>query len=439
MKYTQSVVYYDIQMKMIIPNYEVIDIPIVNKVVKHSFFNSNFMPVYECECIVDAKHMTKIRSNQDLLFVTMTITMESKPSDQADTSNNTRSRIILSEYTFAAFFAPNSFSPFMGSDLDISPLLEPTVKTAFTGRNLKMALYPMTGLNGNKKLLNFIGDECDVGTMIKFLIEKCNFEGYIIDKPDNENVYKDLVIPPRSIKGALFEMQTRYGVYRNGIRIFYDPPVLYVLNKYATSHDTTADKNNIVHFNAYIANPSKNSGNATMLTASSKSDMMTTGYIFNATITPLNDDVSLSEIIGDKLTFSNITLSTNMVNMKDGEVDSISSPTVTLDSDIVSHAMSGMKQVVDYDELNNPYNMSAFIKSANLGTLITISKLHGMSEEDFKPNTIIKLTIKDDDIRANEYNGLYSIVMCSIIYTKTKQDDSIMGTTIEGLVLSKMD
>ena len=65
---------YAIDMKFIFPDKSKFSVPIINKLTKHFNFAMNFFPIYECDCVVPLKEMTKIRSNQNVLYVILEIT-----------------------------------------------------------------------------------------------------------------------------------------------------------------------------------------------------------------------------------------------------------------------------------------------------------------------------------------------------------------------------
>ena len=423
---------YAIDMKFIFPDKSKFSVPVINKLTKHFNFAMNFFPIYECDCVVPLKEMTKIRSNQNVLYVILEITKRKFRSEENIEPESTE---IILNHAFVPFFTPECFNPYVSSEVENVKAGSTDNPASSMGSRLKFALYSVNGLAANKKLLNYVADEADVGTMIKFLIDKTDIERCIIDKPDNTDTYKNLVVTPHNINMALKELQTRYGVYANGLSAFYDPPTLYVMNKFSLKHDYEKDKPNKLIFNCHTTNPGLQIGITPVL----ENDDKSLDYKVTCAPKALNQDVANSEILGNEVIFSNITLTTNMMEFEEGKISSFSFPTSTIKSDSISHEKTGNKSLVDYDETNNPYNISALLKSANLGTLIVINRIIGVDLETFKPNTTITLNVVDDNVRNNEFAGVYSIVSGSITYAKNRPDIEDMICAVEGLVLSRMD
>lgn len=422
---------YTINMTFIFPDKTKIEVPVINTLTKHFNFPLNFFPIYECDCVVGVRDMTKIRINQNVIYVVIEII-----KNKYNISDNIKpvSTEEVLNHTFVPFFTPDSFNPLVSGDVESEK--NDTFNVAATmGSRLKFALYSVVGLSANKQMLNYVGNECDVGTMLKFLIDRSNVEKCIIDKPDNEDEYTNLIVTPHNLNMAIKELQTRYGIYSNGLTNFYDPPVLYVMKKFSLSHDYEKDKPNKMIFDCYVSNPALQSG----INPVTEEEDKTLRYLVSNAPQPFNLDISMSELMGNEVIFSNITLTTNMMTYEEGELKESAYPTTSIKSDIVKHEKTGFKSIVDYDEINNPYNFTSALKQANLGTLVTIQRIIGVDLETFKPNSLVTINIKDDETRNSEYSGIYSIVSGSIIYSKSRPDDDIMMCGIEGLILSKID
>ena len=432
------------EMKFILPGDKTFNIPVINKITKHFNYANDFLPIYECDCVVPINKMTLIRSNQDSIYVVLTIKKERYTTNDSLTPESTEE--ILNQ-TFIPLFTKDSFSSIVPGSSETDESKDNALSTFDTSatltKRIKFALYSVIGLSLNKKLLNFVADEADVGTMLKFLIckafelEKDNKEikGCIIDKPDNTDTYKNLIITPHNLNTAIKELQARYGIYKNGLTCFFDAPVLYILNKFSLDHDCEKDKPNKLIFNCQVKNPAVQIGISPVIENKDKS----LTYKLCSAPAPVNQDISLSELNGNEVLFSNITLSANMMTFEGGELKEFSDPTESLTSDNVRHKKSSPKTVVDYDETNNPYNITSLLKSSNLGTLVTIDSIIGIDPESFKPNSTITIKITDDNKKDAELSGVYSLLSGSITFERTNPDEDRIICGISNIVLSRMD
>jgi hypothetical protein len=422
-------------LKFVLPNKKTIKVPVINTITKHFNFAINFFPIYECDCVIPMKYSSTIRQNQNSVYAILTIEKE-KYKDK-NTLNPESTEEILN-HVFLPLFTQDSFSNIPNSTVEQGDKdgSGGTYNMAGTlTQRLKFAMYSVTGLSANKKILNYVADEADVGTMLKFLIDKTDIEGCIIDEPDNNDTYKNLIITPHNINSAIKELQVRYGIYKNGLTCFYDPPVLYVLNKFSLDHDCEKDKPNKLIFNCQVENPAVQIGVSKVVEHKDK----TLSYLVCSPPFPMNQDISLSELNGNEVLFSNITLTMNMMTFEGGELKEFSYPTESILSDVVRHEKTDAKRIVDYDEINNPYNITALLKASNLGTLVGISRIIGIDPETFKPNSMVTIKVTDDDDKDAEFSGVYSLIAGSITFRRASSDGDKMISDISNIILSRMD
>lgn len=424
------------ELKFILPGDKTLTIPVINTITKQFNFAFDFLPIYECDCVISIKDMSLIRSNQDSIYAILTI--EKQRYTSSDSLKPESTEEILN-HTFVPFFTPDSFSSIVPGDAEGDENMENKISTYDMAntltRRIKFAMYSVIGLSANKKLLNYVADDADVGSMLKFLIDKTDIESCIIDVPDNNDTYKNLIITPHNINMAIKELQTRYGIYKNGLTCFYDPPILYVLNKYTLEHECEKNKPNKLIFNCQVSNLSHQVGISPVIENKDKS----LTYMVCSPPEPMNEDISLSELNGNEVLFSNITLSMNMMGFEGGKMTAKDNPTVSISSDVIKHKKTNSKTIVDYDETNNPYNISSLLKSSNLGTLVSVKNITGIDPESFKPNSMITLKITDDDAKDKEFSGVYSLLSGSIEFSRSNPDEDKMMCGISNIILSRMD
>jgi hypothetical protein len=437
------------KLKFVLPGDKTYDVPVINKITKHFNYDKDFFPIYECDCVVPINMMTLIRSNQDSIYAILNIQKEKYKTNDSLTAE-TAEEIL--DQVFLPLFTKDSFSPIVPGVSETSGAKDNAISTfddsAALTKRIKFALYSVVGLSLNKKILNYVADEADVGTMLKFLISKAfekeknknkddkeAIKGCIIDKPDNDDVYKNLIITPHNLNTAIKELQTRYGIYRNGLTCFFDAPVLYVLNKFSLNHDCESDKPNKLIFECQVRNPAVQIGISPVIENKDKS----LTYKVTSIPAPVNQDISLSELNGNEYLFSNLTLASNMMTFEGGEIKEFTEPTESLVSDNIRHKKTSPKTTVDYDETNNPYNITSLLKSSNLGTLVTINNIIGIDPESFKPNSTITIKITDDDKKDEELSGVYSLLSGSITFERSNPDEDRIICGISNILLSRMD
>lgn len=436
---------YKIDLEFYLPNKDPIK-PTMVKIIKKRFdYYNNFYPIFEVECLMDQVHMELIRNSQYAIYCSMKIEglkykggSEEKPTEAELEAYETKS---LLDHIFVPFFTKNSFSSLI-RDKDTNPEENKaeedngysTNPASALGRTMSFALYSVKGLKINKEILNVVGDKADVGTMIKYLISKIGVEEAIIDMPDNTEKYDDLVVPPKNINLAIKELQARYGIYNSALTVFYDPPCIYVLNKLSNDHDYDKDKINKILFNITVGNL-MGSGSLSLIEEKDKTSI---DYLISASIFKDNKDVYNSEVYGTELMFSNYTLSSIVATYKEGEADEFTNPVLSIITPNVKHKDTGNKIMVEYDELNNPYNMASVAKMMSMHTIIKLSKLNGVNLESFLPNSIITIKVTDDDKYDEEFSDDYSIISGEMIFKRNSPTDERFLCSVDQLQLTNL-
>jgi len=97
---------------------------------------------------------------------------------------------------------------------------------------ITLYLYEKKALEVKRPLMNKVYNNITVSDVINYLISE-NFKdrSIIVDKPDNEEVYEQIFIPPLNFPDALEYLQAFYGVYRSGIESFMDLDAVYIISK----------------------------------------------------------------------------------------------------------------------------------------------------------------------------------------------------------------
>ena len=76
----------------------------------------------------------------------------------------------------------------------------------------------------------------------------------------------------------------------------------------------------------------------------------------------------------------------------------------------------GIKKIVDYDLLNNPFNMSSYMYEQSIGTVVN-SNIAAINVKHFAPNKRVRLVLDSSESR-KLYSGIYNIYRCQHVYNK---------------------
>lgn len=142
--------------------------------------------------------------------------------------------------TFARVWV-NVFQPFM---MDINPFkqqdtiegegeekkddVKQTSEGAF--KPMEIYLFCLDHLNRNKKIVNAVIDKNSVKNTIGFLLNECGIDNVLMNKPENDKVYDQILLPPFNFKNSIGNLSSTYGIFKSGIRQFMDFDMYYLLS-----------------------------------------------------------------------------------------------------------------------------------------------------------------------------------------------------------------
>ena len=119
---------------------------------------------------------------------------------------------------------------------------------------------------------------------------------------------------------------------------------------------------------------------------------------------------------GNKFVFSNFgTIINSAFSGDDGTT--FVSPLESIERPRASRPDVGVKKILDYDMLNNPYNMSSYVFEESQGVPISFAIMN-MNPEHFTPNKNFRMVF--DTPESNKlYGGIYNISAIEIEYRAT--------------------
>lgn len=95
---------------------------------------------------------------------------------------------------------------------------------------IDIGLFQKSLLKASMEMYNEVMVENTVQQMIGHLLTKTGHSPVLMSKCENDEVYKELIVPPLRAYKALEYIDGYYGLYEKGSIIFYDVDTLYILN-----------------------------------------------------------------------------------------------------------------------------------------------------------------------------------------------------------------
>lgn len=392
-----------------------------------------FMPVLLLRLNVSKTDMFILKKNKKNILANVTV--KSKKYIRANSSGSlseVESKIEFSS-TYEVIFSPSSFDERYRED-DFSEDSPEKDSTGYNTNVLETNQVEMvvnfvdkTAINVSKTLFNTVLESATPGDMLQYIATSTDATKVLIDKPDNDTSYSQVIIPPCNFLSALNYVQSVYGAYENGLGVFYDNGVLTVLNRFASSHDVESGEKTVSHL--YIGEGDTQLGSPIYSTNDSSESI----YMGVMEVSPADREIVASELLGDNFISSSFRQGIDAVTFKNGVVDSKSAKPVAMvmKHNTDSHKYSGTKNVLDYDEMNNPYNMaSTFNTQEAMSKPLTII-IDNVNFNDFKNNKYVHLHFKDstkEQRLGGKYyvlHAVYALYPSGLIPTQSEMDNAV--------------
>lgn len=339
--------------------------------------------------------------------------------------NNYNKEKIIFEDVFIPFYDKNTIPSYTKADKQVDSSVDNmSVKYKFDDMpgmykpyEMNFVLLSKRDLTVRKFIHNYVlGSDkspVDPASAVAFVISQNDYvDKFLMDSPDNDTTYPDLIIKPADIVNAIRQIQINYGIYMKDLTVFYDSGFMYILNKYATDH-AYQDDENITVMLRLDERIDKISPEQSVIINDKKQTIL---YERGTKIVKQDQESIMGELVGDKFVYSNFSSVINAGFGNKGKT-TYTSPLHDIERDIPSHKDTGTKIIMDYDMLNNPFNMSSYMAKTSLGVPIAFT-LSRVNCEHFAPNK--KFVLIFDTPESNKmYSGTYNIGAASFSYVNT--------------------
>ena len=384
--------------------------------VVKDYFNS-FLPIIKLSCKIDTQGVHWFSKYERNVTCSLAVTEELSGDE---TFSNVQSRKVIDDI-YVVYFDRSKFPRMFETSTKVVDSSKPTEDPdtmVFTEDNMAAAntfvvncvMWQLDSLKAKKLMYNSIltNSEEEIGlpeAMVYISNKNKYVNEYLYDIPENTTKYRQIILLPYNLPNTVTSLQTRYGIYENGIISFYDHGRFYLLKKYSSDHVVPKDQLKDIRINL-----TENEPRLTQNTSVYRTDTYEQ-YNRNYVISPTENRPALSEIFGDIILFSNLSTITTSSQFKEDAID-FESPIREIENSKSSHRESGVKITPEYDEINNPFIMNEYVRSAN-NFPITV-QLNSVRYGNFEPYKTV--TVSTNNKQSNDrFGGQYQVG--SVIYT----------------------
>lgn len=259
-----------------------------------------------------------------------------------------------------------------------------------------MELFLFNGdlIKSNTTLLNVILKEANVSAAIGYLLSKVGAKRILMAKPDNQEIYDELKIPPLKIAKAISFVDSYYGIYNTGSIIYFG-----------------LDRGYIIPF----CKPSNVYENGEIDTVTIIVPNMGSQITDNICTLKKYDDGSKSYLIADPSSFSpaNRGITGKVLNSEDVEVVKNDTGEITKTkeknktTEILPSENPFYKQIYNATVKSNESVISVAFKDGDFGVLT--------------PNKKYQFIFEDTSL-SKQYQGTYYLCLCDTSFVKESKD-----------------
>lgn len=380
-------------------------------------YSKSFTASLNFNALFDSTHVNIIKENQDKLLVKLTLSKvkyinakDSKPREEVETT-------IDVEDVFLPFFEQEDLVSFRDvpktRDPD-APMTDALVNGQDRSLNLfevRIYMHQLKYHEMYKKIYNFVirgknNGQINVATALKYICETCGVDGYIIDMPDNNIQFNNIIIPPGNVKHCIDVLQITYGVYLKDICSFYDlDGKFYILSKLNIKHEFEKDKPRVTILNVTVDRNESDHG-----TAIYKENNVVEHSIYKGILDSSIAIIS-GEAYGDSIVFTNYGYGMDAFVFADGKLGKTNPVTREFIRNATSHQDTSLSINYEYDELNNPFNMFSNLRSIGLDSFYIVAS-EGMDSDCLKPNVVFQINVTSNGENDNvKYAGKFFPIM----------------------------
>lgn len=407
--------------------------------IKKDYFDA-FVPEMKLNCKLGMRELNWLVNYER--YVTCSLTLYQQNSADESFSSITTTKVI--EDIFLVYFDKNSVPRYFETSMfkkDPNNPEEELDDLQFTEENMAGSamynidffLWNIDCLKAKKVFTNTVLTTKEENVTVKeamvFLMNSNKYiKSYLFDIPDNTTTYKQIMMLPYNLPLSIKSLQTRYGIYKRGIISFLDNGRFYLLKKYDTEHVIPKDEKKSVQL--VITENDVAITQDTCVFASETNEQYNRFHVIQSN----ENRPALTEIFGDKVLFTNLSIAATAAQFKEDSVD-FTNPILEIDNADISHFESGKKIVPEYDEINNTFIMNEYIQTSNTVPITII--LNTVRYNSFDPYKEVNLRITNK-LGNDRFGGKYQIK--SVGFTFAFSNSGEMNATTDcnaALVLAR--
>jgi hypothetical protein len=184
-------------------------------------YDRNVFPLLRLSLLLDFETYYRLQTEESVRF---SVTIKKYLREDIETRN-------LSKFTY--YMKDKVFVPI---DRDKTPISKPDSLTdqsdGLPSLTASFMLMAKEDLDNNKRMVNGVLRDTDIEGAILYLASGFSRKPVLLERPNNQKIYDQIIFPPNNVIRSLKYLDTVYGIYNGGLRVFFDFDAYHIINKY---------------------------------------------------------------------------------------------------------------------------------------------------------------------------------------------------------------
>jgi hypothetical protein len=187
-------------------------------------YDHSVYPLLKLDADLSLEMFRKIQDNDSVKF---SITIKKYKQTDLDQGTTSLFSYYIKDKTFLLFDRDKNF---INVPTDNSSANDPSV-TGMPMYQTSFYLMAEEDLSNSRRMVNSVLVDVDMEGAILYLTNKISRKPTLFQRPDNQRIYKQILLPPNNVIRTIKYLNDVYGLYNKGLRLYFDLDAYYIINK----------------------------------------------------------------------------------------------------------------------------------------------------------------------------------------------------------------
>lgn len=366
-------------------------------------FDENFLPILLIDIVLSDTDYYKYSDGIGQNTVTLSVSRYIQDKNDTEHKNQFKTKILNGVFkVMNDDISPSTDMNFIRKDKEKK---QEDIYHTDDSREIQLVLFNNSHLERYRKPINKVIGGCCIKEAIMFCLNQAGIDKVLFQKPDNNKVFSQLLLPINNMYGMIMYLDAMYGIYNYGLTFFQDYECLYL-------HDKSPCKvwrpQELKAVTVNIASSMTNNEMAVGTLIDQSKSLILVNIVSRINI--INKNISNKEKLGNSYL---------IMNDRDNSIK-------TLNSKMKVKGSPSMKFL--YNRNNNPYIEKSLVYESD--SRVVEIEINDMVYDVLTPNKIFRIQFEEGGLQS-KYGGNYRMTNIVYDFQKNQTENYSCNTTIQ--------